>query len=38
MDGFWMPLQMRSETRVRVGGAAVMTIDYGNYEIASGLR
>ncbi len=37
MDGFWMPLQMRSETSVRVGGAAVMTINYGNYEIASDL-
>jgi hypothetical protein len=38
MDGFWMPLQMRSETSVRVGGAAVMTINYGNYEIASDLQ
>jgi hypothetical protein len=38
MDGFWMPQQMRSETSVRVGGAAVMTINYGNYEIASDLR
>jgi hypothetical protein len=37
-DGFWMPLKMRSETSVRLGGAAVMTIDYGNYEIASELR
>jgi hypothetical protein len=38
MDGFWMPQQMRSETSVRVGGAAVLTIDYGNFEIASDLR
>ncbi len=37
-DGFWMPQQMRSETSVRVGGAAVLTINYGNYEIASDLR
>ena len=37
-DGFWMPQQMRSETGVRVGGAAVLTIDYGNYEIASDLH
>lgn len=37
-DGFWMPQQMRSETSVRVGGAAVLTIDYGNYEIASDLQ
>lgn len=37
-DGFWMPQQMRSETSVRIGGAAVLTIYYGNYEIASDLR
>ncbi len=37
-DGFWMPQQMRSETSVRLGGAAVLTINYGNYEIASDLR
>ena len=37
-DGFWMPQQMRSETSVRVGGAAVLTINYGNYEIASDLQ
>jgi len=34
-DGFWMPQEVRSETSVRVGGAAVLTIDYGTYEIAS---
>jgi hypothetical protein len=33
-----MPQQMRSETSVRVGGAAVLTINYGNYEIASDLQ
>jgi hypothetical protein len=33
-----MPQQMRSETGVRVGGAAVLTFDYGNYEIASDLH
>ena len=26
--------KVRSETNVRIGGAAVLTIDYGNYEIA----
>jgi hypothetical protein len=34
-DGFWMPQAMRSETSVRIGGVAVLTIDYGNYQIAS---
>ena len=33
-DGFWLPLQNRSETKVRIGGTAVMTIDYGPYELA----
>lgn len=32
-DGFWLPKQMRSRTRVRIGGSAVMTIDYGQYKI-----
>lgn len=32
-DGFWLPEQNRSETRVRIGGAAVLTIDYGTYQI-----
>jgi hypothetical protein len=30
---FWFPEQMRSETKVRVGGTAVMTINYGSYEV-----
>jgi hypothetical protein len=30
---FWLPEQLRSETRVRVGGTAVLTIDYGSYEV-----
>ncbi len=34
-DGFWLPQKVRSETDVRVGGAAVLTIDYGNYQITS---
>lgn len=34
-DGFWMPQEVRSETSVRIGGMAVLTIDYGNYQIAS---
>jgi len=32
-DGFWLPKQMRSRTRVRIGGSAIMTIDYGQYRI-----
>jgi hypothetical protein len=34
-DGFWLPEKVRSETSVRVGGAAVLTIDYGSYQIAA---
>jgi hypothetical protein len=33
MDSFWLPQRMRSETKVRIGGTAVMTIDYGTYQI-----
>lgn len=32
---FWLPARNRSETRVRIGGTAVLTIDYGSYRIAS---
>jgi hypothetical protein len=30
---FWLPQQSQSEARIRIGGAAVLTIDYGTYEI-----
>lgn len=30
---FWLPEFNRSETKVRVGGTAVFTIDYGSYRI-----
>jgi outer membrane lipoprotein-sorting protein len=30
---FWLPHQNRSETKVRIGGTAVFTIDYGAYQI-----
>jgi hypothetical protein len=30
---FWLPEQNRSESKVRVGGTAVLTIDYGTYKI-----
>ncbi len=33
-DGdFWLPAQNHTETRVRVGGTAVLTIDYGTYQV-----
>jgi hypothetical protein len=32
---FWLPQQNRSESKVRVGGTAVLTIDYGTYQIDS---
>jgi hypothetical protein len=31
---FWLPQQNQSETKVRVGGKAVLTIDYGPYQIS----
>lgn len=30
---FWLPTSNRSETKVRIGGTAVFTIDYGTYQI-----
>jgi outer membrane lipoprotein-sorting protein len=33
--GFWLPRKIRSETKVRIGGTAVLTIDYGTYEVES---
>lgn len=32
---FWLPEQNRSESKIRVGGTAVLTIDYGTYQIQS---
>ncbi len=32
-DSFWFPDQNRSETNVRIGGTAVLTIDYGRYRV-----
>lgn len=31
---FWLPERNRSETRVRIGGTAVLTIDYGAYQVS----
>jgi hypothetical protein len=33
VDGFWLPAQLRSETKVRFSGTAVLTIDYGTYTV-----
>jgi hypothetical protein len=30
--GFWLPAQNRSVTKVRIGGTAILTIDYGTYQ------
>jgi hypothetical protein len=32
---FWLPRSDRSETRVRLGGTAVLTIEYGDYHFAT---
>lgn len=32
-EGVWLPQSNRSESRMRVGGAAVLTIDYGTYHV-----
>jgi hypothetical protein len=32
-DGFWLPAQNRTESKVRLGGTAVLTIDYGTYQV-----
>ncbi|MGD0786490.1 MAG: hypothetical protein ABR898_00810 [Terracidiphilus sp.] len=34
-DSFWLPQKVRSETKVRIGGTALLTIDYGNYQVES---
>jgi hypothetical protein len=33
--GFWLPEKNRSETKVRIGGTAMLTIDYGTYQIVA---
>lgn len=32
---FWLPQHSHSETKVRIGGTAVLTIDYGTYQVVS---
>jgi hypothetical protein len=36
--GFWLPIHNESVTQVRMGGKAVLTIDYSDYEITDGAR
>lgn len=31
--GFWLPVHNKSETQVRMGGKATLTIDYSDYQI-----
>jgi hypothetical protein len=38
IDGFWLPARNESETLVRFGGKAVLTIDYSDYQITSVAR
>jgi len=33
VDGFWLPKQNRSVATIRLGGQAVLTIDYTTYKI-----
>jgi hypothetical protein len=33
-DGMWLPQKNRSVSKIRIGGAAVLTIDYGTYRLA----
>ena len=37
-DGFWLPEHNESTTQVRLGGKAVLTIDYTDYQITDASR
>ncbi|MFP5234980.1 MAG: hypothetical protein ACLGSD_03690 [Acidobacteriota bacterium] len=32
-DGVWLPEHNRSQSKIRIGGTAVLTIDYGKYHV-----
>ena len=32
-NGIWLPQKNRSESKIRIGGSAVLTIDYGTYHV-----
>jgi hypothetical protein len=36
--GFWLPVHNQSETQVRMGGKAVLTIDYSDYQVTGVTR
>lgn len=36
VGGYWLPAENRSESKVRVGGTAILTIDYGAYHVTPG--
>jgi hypothetical protein len=36
IGGFWLPVRNYSVTNVRMGGRAVLTIDYSDYQVTSG--
>jgi hypothetical protein len=38
VGGFWLPAHNESETQVRMGGKAVLTIDYSDYQITGATR
>jgi len=37
VDGFWLPKQNRSVSAIRLGGQAILTIDYNDYKIVDAL-
>ncbi|MGA7886292.1 MAG: hypothetical protein WCA44_11160 [Acidobacteriaceae bacterium] len=34
IQGIWLPQKNRSQSKIRIGGTAVLTIDYGSYQVA----
>jgi len=38
IGGFWLPVHNESVTQVRMGGKAVLTIDYADYQITGAAR
>lgn len=34
VQGIWLPQTNRSESKIRIGGTAVLSIDYGTYHVA----
>ena len=38
IGGFWLPIHHESDTQVRLGGKAILTIDYTDYQITGANR